>query len=68
MNLAGMKNVVIEVDPNNKKEIRDAIEYFLESPPSVESCQAAVDELTWDAVGKSIFDCYKKVLANDVVV
>jgi len=62
MDLGGMKDVLIEVDPNNRKQICEAILYFLSNKPSIESCQAPVRGLSWDTVGKAILGCYKKVL------
>lgn len=64
MNLDGMDGVLIEVDPNSKKEIDQAISFFLANPPSAESCREAVKSYTWDAVGRGIVECYRKVLAN----
>lgn len=68
MNLDGMKEVLIEVDPNNRKEIREAILFFLNNKPSIESCQAAVRRLNWDMVGESIFNCYRKTLAGNSIL
>lgn len=68
MNLAGMKDVLIEVDPNNRKEINDAILFFLTNPPSIDHCQAAVRKLTWDAVGGAVLDCYRKNFDSEFVL
>lgn len=63
MDLGGMKDVLIEVDPNDRKQIREAILYFLSNKPSIASCQAAVSGLSWDTVGEALLGCYEKVLS-----
>lgn len=64
MNLEGFGAMVKEVPPNNEQAIRDAISALLRQGSDGKVRSALAKTYTWEAVGESIYKCYKDVLAR----
>ena len=64
MDTAGMEDVLIQVSPNDRGGIREAIRHFREHRPTAEQCQAAVRRFTWNSVAAAIHECYTSVLVS----
>ena len=63
MDLDSIRTNVAEVEPMDERAVRNAIEFFLAKPPTLESCQRSVKHYSWDAVAESIQQCYEEVLS-----
>ncbi|UJW59231.1 glycosyltransferase [Bacillus sp. A116_S68] len=61
------------VDPNNKNQIKQAIEYLINNPEEayemgINGKNAVMNELNWKTEENKLFDFYKQILINDVVL
>lgn len=63
MDMTGLDACITEVDPNDPRSIREAVEQLLARPPSAEQCQRAVAHLKWETVAHQLVKCYERVLA-----
>lgn len=62
------ESAVIEVDPTNPREIRDAVLKLLQGPKPRAQCQAIVSPLSWKSVALRVAKAYAKLIAADIRV